>query len=129
MKPILCIALLCLFSCAEKKKEAIKGKWQIISIQDNKSKTEDELDFNYAYDPATDTTKAYITFLNDTAYILTNLFQDGNDTNYYQWKKDTLFTNREPEDYLVKGPQNNDTTVLYNQIQQLTFTLIKADKK
>jgi len=123
---ILCAFLPGFISCnTENKKNVLTGKWQIIHIQDDNVSKEDLFDLNYRYDPAKDTTKAHLNFVNDTAYVISNLLSDEDEINYYEWNGDTLFTNREREGYLIKGPENKDTMVLYNREEELSLTLVK----
>jgi hypothetical protein len=123
---VICTVLLAFISCdTESKKNPLKGKWQIIHIQDDNVSKEDLFDLNYKFDPAKDTTKAHLNFINDSTYVISNLISDEDETNYYEWKGDTLFTNREREGYLIKGPENKDTMVLYNREEELSLTLVK----
>lgn len=100
--------------------------WQIVEIVDGKEAPGSPFNFSYRYNPVTDSMKAYIRFLSDSSYVLQDLFGEGRDTNYYSLHNDTLFTNREPQDYLVISQGKNDTLFLTNQEQKLVFTLIKA---
>lgn len=116
----------CLTTTGSKK---LDGKWQIVNIQDTKAPQTNLFDFNYQYNPAEDTTRVYLEFLNDSIYTVSYLFSEGIDTNHYFWNGDTLITNREPRDYLVLGPRSGDTAILFNKAEKISFTLVQVASK
>ena len=103
----------------------VQNDWQIVDIIDSKNKPGSPMSLNYRY-RANDSLKALLYFLNDTSYVVKDLFERTTDTNYFQIHGDTLITNREPRDYLVIAKGENDSVFLINKTEQLVFTLIKS---
>ena len=100
------------------------GKWQIIKVDDDKPTT-GVLSFDYEYNPATDSTISYIEFISNKEYVVSNLYDPGNDTNEYRLLGDTLYSNNDPRDYLLIVKGLKDTFKLYNREQMVTLTLVK----
>jgi hypothetical protein len=100
----------------------IQKDWHIVQVIDGKNAT-GPLSMNYQYNSG-DSLKPMIYFLNDTSYVLKDLFEKGSDTNYFEMHGDTLITNREPRDYLVISKGEKDSLFLINKTEQLIFTLL-----
>lgn len=125
MKILIFTLSLLLIACNQQKKHPLWNKWQILKIRDDRSQLNSIADFTYNYDPAIDTTKVYLNFITDSLYTLTNLFDNGTDTNSYIMKGDTLITNMNSKDYLVFENGKNDSAILFNKDEQIVIMLLK----
>lgn len=127
MRFLLVFMIISFVACKDKSgtDQFILNDWQIVDIIDGKNKPGSPMSLHYKY-AATDTLKPLIYFLNDTSYVVKDLFEKATDTNYFQIHGDTLITNREPRDYLVIAKGEKDTFFLINKTEELVFTLIKS---
>ena len=125
LKGFIIIILFIIAGCNQKPPATLThGKWHIVKVEDDKPTT-GLLSFDYVYNPAADSTKSYIEFLDGNEYVVANLYDAGYDTNTYQVRGDTMYTNKDPRDYLVILQGTNDTFRLYNREQMVTLTLVK----
>ncbi|MBA2329903.1 MAG: hypothetical protein M3413_12035 [Bacteroidota bacterium] len=125
MKLLILTVLVFLFACNQQQKHPLINKWQILQIRDDKSQESSIADFSYNYDPAVDTTKVYLYFFSDSLYSITNLFDYESDTNSYNIKGDTLFTNMNPKDYLIFKKGEKDSAILFNLEEQIIISILK----
>lgn len=126
MRLLIVLIIFSFVSCSGKStaEQLIHNDWQIVDIIDGKNKGGSPMSLNYEYSDG-DSLKALIYFLNDTSYVVKDLFKKSTDTNYFEIHGDTLITNREPRDYLVIVKGEKDSLFLINKTEELVFTLVK----
>ena len=87
MKLFFSILILFLAGCRDKKEASLLGKWQILRLQ-GKDSTGRDL---YVYDARRDSSKKYVSFINDTTYRDPNVYKKEADTIRYLLTGDSIF--------------------------------------
>jgi len=83
--------------CKSKKDDSLLGQWQIMRLQ-GKDSTGRDL---YVYDARRDTSKKYVSFVNDTAYTKSPAPQEA-DTVHYILTGDSIFSKRGIRNYSLQ---------------------------
>lgn len=123
MKFFILFLILIMAGCKNKKNDSLLGRWQIMRLE-GKDSTGRDL---YVYNAKTDTSKKYVSFINDTTYKETNKIKSKVDTVRYILTGDSLFSKRGIRNYSLKMITSD--SVLITGDDQSSITIIRADKK
>ena len=98
MKFLVLLLVLAVTACKGKKETSLLGKWQIMRLQGKDSAGRDL----YVYDVRRDTSKKYISFMNDTTYATDTIQKKAADTIRYLLVGDSIFSSRGIRNYSLQ---------------------------
>jgi hypothetical protein len=111
--------------CKAKMNESLLGKWQILRLQGKDSTGKDV----YVYDNSKDTSKKYVSFINDTTYVRGSSDSNGKnavDTARYLLVGDSLFSKRGIRNYSLKMVTSD--SVLITGDDQSSITIVRVER-
>jgi hypothetical protein len=117
------IAMLILFTagCQNKKEESLLGRWQIMRLQ-GKDSTGRDL---YMYNARKDTSKKYVSFINDTTYVKHNSVKKEADTLRYLLVGDSVFSKRGIRNYSLQMITNDSALITGDDHSSITIARVK----
>ena len=123
MKIILLGLTLLMAGCKDKKNESLLGKWQILRLQGKDSLGKDL----YVYDYKKDTSKKYVSFINDTTYVNNSITKKQADTVRYLLIGDSIFSKRGIRNYSLKMITSD--SVLITGDDHFSIIIVRVDRK
>jgi hypothetical protein len=123
MKRLLPLLILFMAGCEHKKEESLLGKWQIMRLQ-GKDSTGRDL---YVYDARRDSSKKYVSFINDTTYVKDGLTKNQADTIRYLLVGDSLFSRRGIRNYSLQMITGD--SVLITGDDRSSITIVRVGRK
>ena len=104
------------FSCSSGKENPLLGRWHVIKLSQQQYGT-------YEYNPQVDTSRYYLTFLNDSIFLAENKRASPvPDTQHYRLSNDTIFANQTYLVYKLKG----DTVISTNAQEAHETVMVKV---
>lgn len=123
MKLFFFILMLFLAGCRDKNDASLLGKWQIMRLQ-GKDSTGRDL---YVYDARRDSSKKYVSFINDTTYKDSNAYKKEADTVRYLLIGDSIFSRRGIRNYSLQ--MLTDDSLLITGDDQSSITIVRVGRK
>lgn len=123
MKIVLLLLIFIVASCNDKDDASLLGKWQIMRLQ-GKDSTGRDL---YVYDARRDTSKKYVSFINDTTYINDSITKKRADTVRYLLIGDSIFSKRGIRNYSLQ--MINKDSVLITGDDHSSITIARVRQK
>jgi hypothetical protein len=123
MKIIILILIFIVAGCKDKNDASLLGKWQIMRLH-GKDSTGRDL---YVYDARRDTSKKYVSFINDTTYVNDSITKKQADTVRYLLIGDSIFSKRGIRNYSLQMITND--SVLITCDDRSSITIARAGRK
>jgi hypothetical protein len=121
MKPVYLLALLFLAGCLHKKNDSLLGKWQIILLKGKDSSGKEVA----LYNARTDTTKRYLSFINDTTVHRAAGSKKDADTINYLLVGDTIFSKRGIRNYSMEAITSDSMIITGDDQSKITIVRMK----
>lgn len=112
-----------MITCTGKKETSLLGKWQIMRLQGKDSSGRDL----YVYDVRRDTSKKYISFINDTTYVNDTVRKNEADTIRYLLIGDSIFSKRGIRNYSLQ--MITDDSALITGDDRSVITIARVGRK
>jgi hypothetical protein len=121
MKPVYLVALLLLAGCNNKQNDSLLGRWQIVLL-----KGKDSLGKEVAlYNARTDTTRRYLSFINDTTVHHSAGSKKTADTINYLLVGDTIFSKRGIRNYSMDVITSDSMIITGDDQSRITIVRMK----
>jgi hypothetical protein len=121
MKPVYLVALLLLAGCNNKQNDSLLGRWQIVLL-----KGKDSLGKEVAlYNARTDTTRRYLSFINDTTVHHSAGSKNAADTINYLLVGDTIFSKRGIRNYSMDVITSDSMIITGDDQSRITIVRMK----
>jgi hypothetical protein len=123
MKLLVLILVLFMAGCRDNKETSLLGKWQIMRLQ-GKDSTGRDL---YVYDVRRDTSKKYVSFINDTTYVNDSIRKKEADTVRYLLVGDSIFSRRGIRNYSLQ--MITDDSALITGDDRSAITIVRVGRR
>lgn len=121
MKPVYLVVLLFLAGCLNKQNDSLLGRWQIILLKGKDSSGKEVA----LYNARTDTTKRYLSFINDTTVHRAAGSKKAADTINYLLVGDTIFSKRGIRNYSMDVITSDSMIITGDDQSRITIVRMK----
>jgi hypothetical protein len=121
MKLIFIVAVLFLAGCRNHQNDSLLGRWQIILLK-GKDSSGKEMSL---YNARTDTTKRYLSFINDTTVHSAKSNKKAADTINYLLVGDTIFSKRGIRNYSLDAITSDSMIITGDDQSKITIVRMK----